>query len=78
MLCVKFGWNWPSGSGEKDENVKSLQHRGRQWYDNNGPRTNFGLGELKRNQGWKLGTEILDAVLSLHEDSGSCILWMTG
>ena len=24
MLCVKFGWNWPSGSGE-DENVKSLQ-----------------------------------------------------
>ena len=25
MLCVKFGWNWPSGSGEKDENVKSLQ-----------------------------------------------------
>ena len=25
MLCAKFGWNWPSGSGEKDENVKSLQ-----------------------------------------------------
>ena len=24
MLCAKFGWNWPSGSGE-DENVKSLQ-----------------------------------------------------
>ena len=23
MLCAKFGWNWPSGSGEKDENVKS-------------------------------------------------------
>ena len=23
-LC-KFGWNWPSGSGEEDENVKSLQ-----------------------------------------------------
>ena len=21
-LCVKFGWNWPSGSREKDENVK--------------------------------------------------------
>ena len=25
MLCAKFGWNWPSDSGEEDENVKSLQ-----------------------------------------------------
>ena len=25
MLCAKFGLNWPSGSGEEDENVKSLQ-----------------------------------------------------
>ena len=25
MLCAKFGYNWPSGSGEEDENVKSLQ-----------------------------------------------------
>ena len=24
MQCAKFGWNWPSGSGEEDENVKSL------------------------------------------------------
>ena len=24
-LCAKFGWNWPSGSGGEDENVKSLQ-----------------------------------------------------
>ena len=24
MLCVMFGWNWPSGSGEEDENKKSL------------------------------------------------------
>ena len=23
MLCAKFGWNWPGGSGEEDENVKS-------------------------------------------------------
>ena len=29
MLCTKFGWNWPSGSGVEDENVKSL-HR---WMD---------------------------------------------
>ena len=25
MICAEFGWNWPSGSGEEDENVKSLQ-----------------------------------------------------
>ena len=25
MLCAKFGWNWPGGSGEEVENVKSLQ-----------------------------------------------------
>ena len=28
MLCAKFGWNCPSGSGEEDENVKSLQTDG--------------------------------------------------
>ena len=32
MLFAKFGWNWPSGSGE-DENVKSLRQQRR--------RTNF-------------------------------------
>ena len=31
MLCAKFGWNWPSGSGEEDVNVKSLQTDG--WTD---------------------------------------------
>ena len=29
MFCAKFGWNWPSGSGE-DENLKSLQSDGQQ------------------------------------------------
>ena len=29
ILCVKFGWNWPNGSGEEDEIVKSLQTDGR-------------------------------------------------
>ena len=24
MLCAKFGWNWPSSSGEEDENVKKF------------------------------------------------------
>ena len=27
MLCAKFGWNWPEGSGDEDENVKSLRRR---------------------------------------------------
>ena len=28
-MHAKFGWNWPSGSGERDENVKSFQTDGR-------------------------------------------------
>ena len=28
MFCAKFIWKWPSGSGEEDENVKSLQTDG--------------------------------------------------
>ena len=27
MLCAKFGWNWPSGSGEEDETVKKFKER---------------------------------------------------
>ena len=27
MLYAKFGWNWPSGSVEEDENVKSLRQQ---------------------------------------------------
>ena len=30
MLCAKFGWNLPSGSGEEEENVKNLRTDGRQ------------------------------------------------
>ena len=30
IFCAKFGWNWPCGSGEEDENVKSLRQRRRQ------------------------------------------------
>ena len=30
ILCGKFGLNWPSGSGEEDENGKSLRQRPRQ------------------------------------------------
>ena len=31
MLCIKFGWNWPTGSGE-EENVRSLQQRQQKWH----------------------------------------------
>ena len=32
MLDVKFGGNWPSGSGDEDENVKSFQrHKQSRW-----------------------------------------------
>ena len=34
MLCSKVGWNWPIGSWEEDENVKSLQQR-QQWQQTN-------------------------------------------
>lgn len=27
MPCAKFGWNWPIGSGEEDENLKSFRQR---------------------------------------------------
>ena len=30
MLCAKFGWTWPSGSGNEDDNVKSLRQLERQ------------------------------------------------
>ena len=30
MLCAKFGWNWLSGSGEEDENVRSLRRQRQQ------------------------------------------------
>ena len=32
VLCAKFGWNWSIGSGEEDENVKSLRwQQRRRW-----------------------------------------------
>ena len=29
ILCAKFCWNWPSGCGKEDGNVKNLQTEGR-------------------------------------------------
>ena len=65
MLCAKFGWNWPSGSGEEDVNVKRLrrqrQQQQRQWQQRRQWGTTdkfwsekltwaFGPGELKKTQ----------------------------
>ena len=41
MLWTKFGWNWPSGSGEEDENVKSLRQRWQRQWQQDGQQTNF-------------------------------------
>ena len=37
MLCAKFGWNWPGGSGEEDENLNSLRQQ-QQWRQQRGRR----------------------------------------
>ena len=42
-LCVMFGCNWPSGSGEEDENVKSLRTDGQ-----NDGRTDDGLQAINK------------------------------
>ena len=59
MLCAKFGWNWFSGFGEEDENVKSLQTDGRTDRQTPDDRWSekltwaFSSGELKNNaQTW--------------------------
>ena len=52
MLCAKFGWDWPSGSWEEEENVKSLQTDGQTNRRTDGRRTTgdqkFSSGELKK------------------------------
>lgn len=39
-FCAKCGWNWPSGSGELDEDVKSLRKQ-RQQENDDRQQTNF-------------------------------------
>ena len=46
MLWVQFGWNWPGGSWEEDENVKSLQ-TDRQTDRQTDGRQAFSSGDLK-------------------------------
>ena len=47
MCCAKFGWNWPSGSGEEDENVKSFDDNNNYKFWSEKLTWAFGLGELK-------------------------------
>ena len=53
MLCAKFGWNWPSGSGEEDQNVESFRWRWQRWWGTTDKFWSekltgvFGSGELK-------------------------------
>ena len=63
MICAKFGWNLPSGSGEEDEHVKSYVNDDNDNNDNDDGQWLFlsenltwvfGSGELKRHkQLWK-------------------------
>ena len=51
ILCAKFGWNWPSGSWEEDENVNNLQADGHRQTDDGQQvirkaHLSFQLGEL--------------------------------
>ena len=49
MICSKFGWNWPSGSGEEVENVKVYRQTDRQTDDGRSEKLTwaFSSGELK-------------------------------
>ena len=69
MLCAKFGWNWPSGSREEDENVKSLWQQRRRTTDKFWSEKltwAFGSGELKnlsQSHPTRWGTINLDSLL---------------
>ena len=65
MIGAKFGWNWPSGSGEEDKNVKNLQTDG--WTD--GEQSEkltwaFSLSELKINEN-KIAALLLGLMVNL-------------
>ena len=50
MLCAKFGRNWRSGSGEEDENVKSLRQRTTDKFLSKKLIWAFNSGELKMGE----------------------------
>ena len=66
MLCAKFGYNWPCGSWEEDENVKSLQTDGQTDGRTTDNRRSekftwaFSFGVLKRNS--EIITEYSDRI----------------
>ena len=64
MLCAKFGWNSPIGSGEEDENVKSLRQQW-QWQQNWRRRTMDKFWSVKLT--WACGLGELKKVLSIFQ-----------
>ena len=48
MLCAKFVWNWSSGSGEKNENMKSFRRRTKGKFRSEKVDWAFGFSELKK------------------------------
>ena len=83
MLCAKFGWNWPSSSGEEDEYVKSLQKR-RQWrWQQRGELKNRGKGHSVSestgnitSNGVKISNPCNNWHVSLRKGFFLCILWV--
>ena len=72
ILRAKFGWNWPSGSGEEDENVKSLRRQWQQWqrqtmdkFWSENLTWAFGSGELKT---WNLLSTCISQITNWVED----------
>ena len=79
MLCAKIGWNWLSGSGEEDENVKSLrqQRQRRQTTDKFWSEKltwAFGSGELKTISYHKVN--IFFSSLNQRFDIIICVYWI--
>ena len=72
MLCDKFGWNWPSGSGDEGENVKSLWQDWQRHTTDKFPLEKlswaFGSGELKscKENGGSLGIITVARNLETH------------
>ena len=79
MLCAKFGWNWNRGSGEEDENVKSLrrqqQQRRRRTTDKFWSEKltwAFGSDELKRRlMFFCFSNQRYDIIIALNK----CVYW---
>ena len=75
VLCTKFGWKWPSGSWEEEEeNVKSLQWQ-QDKFQSEKLTWAFSSCRLKKAENWKIDqidwkTDGLRADLMLNQTDG--------